>query len=177
MPHLIREHNVPYALAQAAGLGGNSMFSVRPAGGGEAAAEALSSRQSPNRAVPQQKGTQVLLASQSVLAQSLSGVLDPKGVPPVPSPARELSLTASHSSPGGRAAGSRLPAPAAPAQTTKPFYFVWTSLSGVGCVFRDVSAVGPLPRVCSDSGGEGTEQPPAWSGFRFTVEGEERASR
>lgn len=31
----------PYALAQATGLGGNSMFSVRPARGGEATEEAL----------------------------------------------------------------------------------------------------------------------------------------
>lgn len=60
------------------------------------------------RSVPQQKGTQVLLASQSILAQSLSWVLGcyggssgPKGILPILTLARQLSLTAICSAPGG----------------------------------------------------------------------------
>lgn len=108
MPHLIREHNVPHALAQAAGLGGNSVFSVRLAGGGGKRRQP--SRGSPpakaltgyGRALSGSRSAQVQLVSQSAPAQSLSSaLLDPRVQRACSNlaPIRELSLTASHSSP------------------------------------------------------------------------------
>lgn len=112
------------------------------------------------RALSRSRRAQVLLASQSVLAQSLSWVLG--GYRWVlrshyPAPARQLSLTVTHSLPSGgwAALGS------SSACTNHSAFLLCVDLSGVACVFRDFSAVPPLPPVCSDSGGEGAEQPPA----------------
>lgn len=152
MPHLIREHNVPHALAQAAGLGGNSVFSLWEAGRrrgkrrqpsrGSPPAKALTGF---GRALSRSRGAQVLLVSQSAPAQSLSSaVLDP----PVQracsnqAPIRELSLTATHSSPPAEGAtpGSSSTC------TNHNAFLLCVDLSGVAaCVFRDFSVAFPKP--------------------------------
>lgn len=97
------------------------------------------------RALSRSRGAQVLLVSQSAPAQSLSSaVLDP----PVQracsnqAPIRELSLTATHSSPPAEGAtpGSSSTC------TNHNAFLLCVDLSGVAaCVFRDFSVAFPKP--------------------------------
>lgn len=135
------------------------------AGGGEATIEALSSRQSltgrapsrsrstsaagfPERSCSETELGPGLLLLKPLVQRARFHYLEL---------ARQLSLSATHSSlPGGWASpGSNSTC------TNHSVFLLCVDLSGAECVFRDFPAAPPPPDVCSDSGGEGAEQPPA----------------
>lgn len=149
MPHLIREHNVPHALAQAAGRGGNSVFSVRLAGGGEAktAQPRLSSRQSPYwvwaRVVPKQRRTNAAGFSKVLQLSLSSALLDP--------PVQWACSKPSTNQTAKPHCHSLLPTEwanlgSSSTCTNHSAFLLCVGLSGVAaCVFRDFAVTLPSP--------------------------------